>query len=72
MVTEQQLRAALPHLTRTGLPLLVHAELPGPIESATAELTAADWSVYQTYLQSRPEQAELSAIRMLLRAVPRI
>src|SRR5882724_1726293 len=30
MVTEQQLRAALPHLARTGLPLLVHAELPGP------------------------------------------
>src|SRR5258707_815519 len=66
MVTEQELRAALPHITRTGLPLLVHAELPGPIESATAKLTAADWSVYQTYLQSRPQQAELSAIRMLL------
>ena len=29
MVTEQQLRAALPHIARTGLPLLVHAELPG-------------------------------------------
>ncbi|HJY90775.1 MAG TPA: amidohydrolase family protein, partial [Candidatus Acidoferrum sp.] len=30
MVTEQQLRAALPHVARTGLPLLVHAELSGP------------------------------------------
>ncbi len=30
MVTERQLRAALPHIARTGLPLLVHAELAGP------------------------------------------
>src|SRR5437879_13244613 len=28
MVSEQQLRAALRHVARTGLPLLVHAELP--------------------------------------------
>jgi allantoinase len=66
MVTEQQLRAALPHVARSGLPLLVHAELPGPIESATERLADADWSFYQTYLQSRPEEAELSAIRLLL------
>lgn len=68
MVTEQQLRAALPHVARTGLPLLVHAELPAPIEAATENLADADWSVYETYLQSRPEEAELSAIRMLLSA----
>ncbi|MGB2621150.1 MAG: allantoinase AllB [Candidatus Acidiferrum sp.] len=66
MVTEPQLRAALPHVARTGLPLLVHAELPAPIDSATARLSAADWSLYETYLQSRPEEAELSAIRLLL------
>ncbi|HTQ59035.1 MAG TPA: allantoinase AllB [Candidatus Solibacter sp.] len=66
MVTEQQLRAALPHVARTGLPLLVHAELPAPIDFATANLTSSDWSHYQTYLQSRPEEAELSAIRLLL------
>ena len=30
MVTEQDLRAALPHVARTGLPLLVHAELERP------------------------------------------
>jgi allantoinase len=66
MVTEAQLRAALPHLARTGLPLLVHAELPDPIDTATANLANADWSLYKTYLQSRPEEAELSAIRMLL------
>jgi allantoinase len=66
MVTEQQLRVALPHVACTGLPLLVHAELPAPIDSATASLANADWSLYETYLQSRPEGAELSAIRMLL------
>jgi allantoinase len=66
MVTEPQLRAALPHVARTGLPLLVHAELPAPIDAATANLANADWSLYKTYLQSRPEEAELSAIRMLL------
>ena len=66
MVTEQQLRVALPHVARTGLPLLVHAELPTPIDSATESLADADWSLYRTYLQSRPEEAELSAIRLLL------
>jgi len=66
MVTERQLRAALPHIARTGQPLLVHAELPGPIDSATEGLSGADWSLYPTYLQSRPEEAELSAIRLLL------
>jgi allantoinase len=66
MVTEQQLRAALPHVGRTGLPLLVHAELPGPIDAATRELADADWRRYPTYLKSRPEEAELSAIRLLL------
>jgi allantoinase len=68
MVTESQLRAALPHVARTGLPLLVHAELPAPIVAATENLADRDWSLYRTYLESRPEEAELSAIRMLLSA----
>jgi allantoinase len=66
LVREQQLRTALPHIARTGLPLLVHAELPLPIDSATERLADADWSLYRTYLESRPEEAERSAIRMLL------
>ncbi len=70
MVTEAELRAALPHVARTGLPLLVHAELPGPVNDATERLQNqnedADWSRYSTYLQSRPEEAELAAIRLLL------
>ena len=66
MVSEQQLRAALPHVARTGLPLLVHAELPGPVDVATQRLAHADWSKYETYLQSRPDEAELSAIQLMI------
>lgn len=66
MVTEQELRAALPHVARMGLPLLVHAELGGPVEAATAALRDADWKSYATYLKSRPDEAELSAIRLLV------
>jgi allantoinase len=67
MVTETQLREALPHVARSGLPLLVHAELPGPIDEATARLASSDWTRYQVYLQSRPDEAELAAIELLLR-----
>jgi allantoinase len=66
MVTEAHLRAAMPAIARTGLPLLVHAELQGPIDLATDNLAGADWRSYRTYLQSRPEEAEVLAIRMLL------
>jgi allantoinase len=66
MVTEKQLRGALPQVVRSGLPLLVHAELPGPIEAATDLVRNHDWSRYQTYLRSRPDEAELSAIEFLL------
>jgi allantoinase len=66
MVTEQDLRRALPHVARSGLPLLVHAELAGPVETATAALGDADWRKYATYLKSRPDEAELSAIRLLI------
>ena len=66
MVTEHELRTALPHVARRGLPLLVHAELGGPVEEASKALANADWRRYSTYLQSRPDEAELSAIRMML------
>jgi allantoinase len=66
MVTGAEIRAAAPELARTGLPLLVHAELPGPVEVATRQLANADWRKYSTYLQSRPDEAELSAIRLMI------
>jgi allantoinase len=66
MVTERELREALPHVARTGLPLLVHAELPGPVDAATQQLAGADWSKYATYLLSRPDESEISAIQLML------
>jgi len=66
-VDETELRVAAPHIARTGLPLLVHAELPGPIEHVSAILTDADWHRYDTWLRSRPDEAEIEAIRLMLR-----
>jgi len=66
LVGEPDLRKALPSLVLTGLPLLVHAELPGPIEFATQHLEGENWSQYQTYLRSRPDEAELAAIHLML------
>lgn len=66
LVSEQDLRKALPLVARTGLPLLVHAELPGPIDSATRQLPPENWTRYSTYVQSRPDEAELAAIRLML------
>ena len=66
MVRENDLRGALPHVARTGLPLLVHAELPGPIDQATERLRGEDWRRYSTYLQSRPDEAEMQAIALML------
>jgi allantoinase len=67
MINQQQLEAALPFIAESGLPLLVHAELAGPIDAATDELRDADWRSYATYLASRPDQAELEAIRLMIR-----
>jgi allantoinase len=67
MIDQQQLEAALPFIAESGLPLLVHAELAGPIDAATEQLRNADWRRYETYLASRPDQAELEAIRLMIR-----
>jgi allantoinase len=64
MVNRAQLEAALPAVAGSGLPLLVHAELPGPIESASRHLE--HWERYSTYLASRPDAAEVEAIRLMI------
>ncbi|HZF13317.1 MAG TPA: allantoinase AllB [Thermoanaerobaculia bacterium] len=64
-VGEPELRLALPILAGLGLPLLVHAELPGPI--AAASLGWNEPASYRAYLASRPEAAEVEAIRLVLR-----
>ena len=77
-VTEADLREALPVLARLGVPLLVHAELPGPIDRATADVsrrrgwlartmgTAPDPRRYATYLATRPKEAENEAIALAI------
>jgi allantoinase len=67
MVGERELHETLPHVARTGLPLLVHAELAGPVDAASATLAGADWRSYATYLKSRPDQAELLALRLIIK-----
>ena len=49
-IDRANLERALPHIVRTGLPLLVHAELEPSITAAVAHLnaTGADWRKYST------------------------
>jgi allantoinase len=61
-VTEKDLREAMPELTRLGAMLIVHAELPGPIKTASA--ASAD---YREFLRSRPRAAENEAIELMIR-----
>jgi len=78
-VDEAQLRIAMPALARLGATLLAHAELPGPIDAATARVNdglgwkaklewagAARKRQYATYLATRPPEAETSAIAVLI------
>jgi allantoinase len=66
LIDEAELRHAMPAIAKTGLPLLVHAELAGPCNVASAALAGADWRKYATYLASRPPEAELEAIAMMI------
>ncbi|MGE0547865.1 MAG: allantoinase AllB [Kofleriaceae bacterium] len=64
-VGEAELRPAMSMLAPLGVPLLVHAEVAGPIDEAAARLAGADPRRYATYLASRPEAAEQEAIAMV-------
>jgi allantoinase len=65
-VGARDLSAAMPRIARLGLPLLVHAELPGPIEAASRAAGARDPRTYASWLASRPPAAECDAIAMML------
>jgi allantoinase len=65
-VTEPDLREAIPVLAGLGLPLMVHAELPNVIETATLDATAGDPTKYATYLASRPAAAEHEAVALVI------
>ena len=72
-VTEENLREALPELSRLGSLLIVHAEVPGPIERAGVNTCGAESGVndcvtaYRTFLASRPRAAENEAIELMIR-----
>jgi allantoinase len=71
-VTESHLREALPELTRLDAMLIVHAEVPGPIEHVcslpSAQQHARDAnSDYQTFLESRPRAAENEAVELVIK-----
>jgi allantoinase len=64
-VREHDLRPAMGILANEKVPLLVHAEVAGPIDAATAQLANADPRQYRTYLASRPPAAEEQAIALV-------
>lgn len=71
-VTEEDLRQAMPELTRLGALLIVHAELPGPINNAVAasdlvEEKKGSAANYGTFLASRPRAAENKAVELMIR-----
>lgn len=69
-VDEDELRKALAELRGTGLPLLVHAEVPRPINERAEEWktgSPASLRRYPAYLVSRPEIAESDAHAILYR-----
>ncbi len=66
-VSESDLRMALPILAELDAPLLVHAELPGPIEVANNKVATSDAAKYRAWLLSRPASAETEAIALIIR-----
>ncbi len=70
-VTEKDLRQALPELVRLGAVLIVHAEVPGPIEkrarSAGPSPTNARPAAYKTFLETRPRAAENEAVGLMIK-----
>jgi allantoinase len=70
-VAEADLRAALQELAALRALLIVHAELPGPVEKAQARaaLEPSDPRRYSTFLNSRPRAAENEAVALLVRLV---
>jgi len=73
-VGEDDLAAALPVLADAGRPLLVHAELPGPLRAAAARMPPAHDAAHRrhaTWLACRPHEAEDLAVALLADACRR-
>lgn len=78
-VTEEDLRKAMPELARLGAVLIVHAEVPGPIDQAARASTShtpaeeapearpLPPTAYRTFLESRPRAAENEAVSLMIK-----
>ena len=66
-VTEGDLRRALPELARVDALLMVHAELPQPIEAAAAAAAGMGPRTHEAWLASRPTASEVEAVRLVAR-----
>lgn len=77
-VTELDLRKALPELVRLGAVLIVHAEVPGPINRAGVPACHSPAgealedgnfcpSAYKTFLESRPRASENQAVELMIK-----
>jgi len=66
-VTEKDLREAMPELCRLNSVLIVHAEVPGPIDAACCATSASASVRYETFLDSRPRAAEDAAVELMIR-----
>ncbi len=67
-VTRADLDAALPVLRELRLPLLVHAELPGPLARAALAMASepGDPRAHATWLRARPTEAEEEAVTLVI------
>lgn len=67
-VTEGDLREAMPELARLGAVLIVHAEVPGPIDEACCSPVSGESSrSYRSFLRARPRAAENEAVELMIR-----
>ena len=66
-VTEPDLREAMPELARLGAMLIVHAEVPGPVEACCQAIERLSSRSYETFLRSRPREAENQAIELMIK-----
>ena len=66
-VSESDLREAMPELARLGAMLIVHAEVPGPVEAACCNSSSHEIATsYDTFLRSRPREAENEAVKLMV------
>jgi allantoinase len=62
-VSEPHLRSVLPQLARWNVPVMVHAELPGPIAASRPRGPVRQ---YTAYAATRPISAEVAAVELMV------